>query len=152
MLSLFAQEHASGPLSTYGQFRGIVAVAIAVLVFIGGPILVLGTNVGFRKATAVMLAGLFGYLTLHGFLWVFYPRGPIVATMQAVLGPDGAPLRDGTGKIIEAPRHILGLPPAVIARLPAILLMLGAGALFVILCLALNRLDRVEGEEPTLAD
>jgi hypothetical protein len=103
-------------------------VAIAAIVFVGGPIAVLGTNVGFRKAFAVVLASLFGYLTIHGFLWIFYPRGPLVI------------------------HKVIGLPLSVSARVPAILLMGGAGSLMIILCVALNRLDRGDAEEPALKE
>lgn len=126
-VQLIAQE-ASGCTTSYCQFRGIAAVAIAVLVFMGGPILVLGTNVGFRKATAIVLAALFGYLTIHGFLWVFYPRGPLVT------------------------HKVLGLSLSLSSRIPAFLLMTGSGLLMLVLCVALNRLDRTNVEEQTLKE
>ena len=116
------------PLTTYCQFRGIAAVAVSVIVFIGFPMFILSTNIGIRKATGVTLAALFGYLALHGILWMIYPRGPIVT------------------------REILGLPPTISSRMPAILLLLGAGILTAILCIALNRLDRPAEEEATLSE
>lgn len=122
MLALIAQEvHA--PLTTYGQFRGILAVTTAVVVFVGGPLLILGTNIGYRKAAAVTIAALFGYLTIHGFLWMFYPRGPLVT------------------------HKVFGLPLSVSSRFPAILLMLGSATIMLILCLALNRLDAAQRDE-----
>ena len=116
------------PLTSYCQFRGIAAVAVALAVFVGLPIIILGTNVGYRKATAIMLAALFGWLTLNGFLWMMYPRGPLVT------------------------REVAGLPLSISTRLPAILTMAGAGILTVVLCIALNRLDRPVEEEGMLAE
>ena len=47
-----------GPLNSYCQARGIAAVGIAVILFIGLPAFILGTNVGFRKGFAILLAAL----------------------------------------------------------------------------------------------
>ena len=137
MLTLLAQE-GGGALSTYGQFRGMLAVATAVVLLIGLPMLILSTNVGVKKGVGVMLASLFGYLTIHGFLWMFYPRGPLVNTRNA----------DGSRRTFAG----IHLPDAIISRLPAILLMIGAGALTVILCFALNSLDKPKEEEPALKE
>lgn len=116
------------PFTTWCQFRGIGAVAIAVGLFVGLPMLILSTNIGVRKASAVTVAAMFAYLTIHGFLWIFYPRGPI----------------------IQEGRRIMGLPPAISTRVPAILLMAGAGIIFAVLCVLLSRIDKPRGEEPTL--
>ena len=118
-------------MSAYCQFRGFAAVGLALGIFLGLPLLILATNVGVRKASGVILGTLFAYLTIHGFLWMIYPRGPIVAATN----PDGSP------------RKLLGLPNTIGQRMPAILLLLGAGALTAIICAALNRIDRPRTEE-----
>jgi hypothetical protein len=115
-------------MSTWCQMRGIGAVTLALAIFVGLPIVILGTNVGFRKGSAVMCGALLAYLTIHGFLWMIYPRGPVVV------------------------RKVAGLPMAISSRMPAILLMLGAGSLFALTCLLLNRIDRPQVEEPTLTE
>jgi hypothetical protein len=126
VLATFLGQETRPALTGYGQLRGILAVAIAVVVFVGAPVLVLGTNVGFRKSSSIVLGALFGYLTIHGFLWMFYPRGPLVS------------------------HKVLGLPMSISSRVPAILLMAGAGTLMTILCVSLNRLDRPSSEEPPI--
>ena len=126
-ITVLAQENPCHTgCDTYHQFRGIAAVTVAVICLIGFPAFVLATNIGYRKGAAVVLACEFGYLTIHGFLWLIYPRGPIVN------------------------RKILGLPQAISSRVPAILLMLGAGTLCTVLCLVLNLIDRPQVEEPLI--
>lgn len=57
------------------ELRGIVIVAIAVGVLIGGTYLVVGTNLGARLGLLVVLAGLFGWMTIMGTIWWTYGIG-----------------------------------------------------------------------------
>jgi len=57
------------------ELRGVVIVAIAVIVFIGTPYLVVGTNVGARLGVLIVLAGLFGWLMIMGAIWWTYGIG-----------------------------------------------------------------------------
>ena len=54
------------------QLRGIIIVAIAVGVLIGGTYLVVGTNLGARLGFLVVLAGLFGWMAIMGSTWSTY--------------------------------------------------------------------------------
>lgn len=68
MLSLLA-------ISWEPELRGIVIVAIAVGVLIGGTYLVVGTNLGARLGFLVVLAGLFGWMSIMGGIWWTYGIG-----------------------------------------------------------------------------
>ncbi|NCU81442.1 MAG: hypothetical protein EB028_04425 [Actinobacteria bacterium] len=57
------------------QLRGIIIVAIAVGVLIGGTYLVVGTNLGARLGFLVVLAGLFGWMAIMGSIWWTYGIG-----------------------------------------------------------------------------
>jgi hypothetical protein len=57
------------------ELRGIVIVAIAVGVLIGGTYLVVGTNLGARLGFLVVLAGLFGWMAIMGAIWWTYGIG-----------------------------------------------------------------------------
>ncbi|MEY3802589.1 MAG: hypothetical protein RLZZ51_871 [Actinomycetota bacterium] len=57
------------------ELRGIVIVAISVGVLIGGTYLVVGTNLGARLGLLVVLAGLFGWMTIMGTIWWTYGIG-----------------------------------------------------------------------------
>ena len=57
------------------ELRGIVIVAIAVGVLIGGTYLVVGTNLGARLGFLVVLAGLFGWMATMGVIWWTYGIG-----------------------------------------------------------------------------
>ncbi len=57
------------------ELRGIVIVAIAVGVLIGGTYLVVGTNLGARLGFLVVLAGLFGWMATMGAIWWTYGIG-----------------------------------------------------------------------------
>ncbi len=90
--------------------RGIVVVAIAVLVLVGGPYLIVGTNVGARLGVLIVLAGLFGWLMIMGSIWWTYgigltgpvgswkPAHPITIVRDpatlSVAGIIGAPVSD----------------------------------------------------------
>ncbi|MDA3041673.1 MAG: hypothetical protein O2847_01120, partial [Actinomycetota bacterium] len=57
------------------QLRGIIIVAIAVGVLIGGTYLVVGTNLGARLGFLVVLAGFFGWMAIMGSIWWVYGIG-----------------------------------------------------------------------------
>jgi len=57
------------------ELRGIIVVAISVLVLIGGTYLVVGTNVGARLGILIVLAGLFGWMMIMGSIWWTYGIG-----------------------------------------------------------------------------
>jgi hypothetical protein len=57
------------------QIRGIIIVAIAVGVLIGGTYLVVGTNLGARLGFLVVLAGFFGWMAIMGSIWWVYGIG-----------------------------------------------------------------------------
>src|SRR3954464_8150684 len=56
-------------------FRGILVVAVAILVLPGSVYLLLGTNLGARLGFLVALTGLFGWLFLMGIMWTMYGIG-----------------------------------------------------------------------------
>ena len=56
-------------------FRGILVVAVAILVLPGSIYLLLGTNLGTRLGFLVALTGLFGWLFLMGIMWTTYGIG-----------------------------------------------------------------------------
>ena len=57
------------------QLRGIIIVAIAVGVLIGGTYLVVGTNLGARLGFLVVLAGFFGWMAIMCGIWWIYGIG-----------------------------------------------------------------------------
>lgn len=57
------------------ELRGIVVVLIAVAVLVGGPYMVVGTNVGARLGILIILAGLFGWIMVMGAIWWTYGIG-----------------------------------------------------------------------------
>lgn len=57
------------------QLRGIIIVAIAVGVLIGGTYLVVGTNLGARLGFLVVLAAFFGWMSIMGGIWWVYGIG-----------------------------------------------------------------------------
>jgi hypothetical protein len=57
------------------QLRGIIIVAIAVGVLIGGTYLVVGTNLGARLGFLVVLAAFFGWMAIMGSIWWTYGIG-----------------------------------------------------------------------------
>lgn len=62
------------------ELRGIVVVLIALVVLVGGPYLVIGTNVGARLGILIVLAGLFGWIMVMGSIWWTYGiglKGPV---------------------------------------------------------------------------
>ena len=60
------------------QIRGILSVAVGVVVLMGSVYLVLATNLAHRLGFLLALAAVFGWLTIHGLVWWLYPpsNGP----------------------------------------------------------------------------
>jgi hypothetical protein len=57
------------------EIRGFVAVAVGFLILCGSVYLVLMTDLGARLGFLVALAGLFGWMTLMGIMWLVYGIG-----------------------------------------------------------------------------
>ncbi len=83
------------------QVRGIVIVALAVLVLPGSVFLITSTNVGARVGFLITVAGLAGFCMLLGVLWSFNAGGLVGRTpswkpAELVIGPPGASISDST--------------------------------------------------------
>jgi hypothetical protein len=57
------------------EIRGILAVLVGTVVLGGSVYLLLATNTGQRLGIMLALAALFGWMTIHGLVWWFYPPG-----------------------------------------------------------------------------
>jgi hypothetical protein len=66
------------------QIRGILAVAVGVLVLMGSVYLLLATNLAHRLGFLIALTAVFGWMTIHGLVWWLYPSG----TGPAGRGPE----------------------------------------------------------------
>ena len=66
-------------------FRGILVVAVGVLVLIGSVYLILATNSGFRLGFLLTLTGLMGWMTIMGVTWSIYGIGKQGATPSWVV-------------------------------------------------------------------
>ena len=62
-------------ISWQPEIRGIVVVLISLAVLVGGPYLVIGTNVGARLGVLIILAGFFGWMMVMGGIWWTYGIG-----------------------------------------------------------------------------
>lgn len=62
-------------ISWQPEIRGVVVIAIALVVFVGGPYLVIGTNVGARLGVLIVIAGFFGWMLIMGAIWWTYGIG-----------------------------------------------------------------------------
>ena len=94
------------------ELRGIVIVAIAVGVLIGGTYLVVGTNLGARLGFLVVLAGLFGWMATMGVIWWTYGIGlkgrePTWQPAEPVTIVREASLLQGS-EILEQPLELSG--------------------------------------------
>lgn len=54
-------------------FRGVIAVILGLVVFVGSVWLVVGTDVGVRKALFLVLATFAGFVVILSLLWIRYP-------------------------------------------------------------------------------
>lgn len=75
------------------QIRGILSVLVGVVVLMGSVYLLLATNVANRLGFMLALTGIFGWMTIHGLVWVIYPpgsgpagRGPSWEVQEIVFG------------------------------------------------------------------
>lgn len=75
------------------QIRGILSVLVGVVVLMGSVYLLLATNVANRLGFLLSLAAIFGWLTIHGLVWLIYPpimgpagRGPSWEVEEIVYG------------------------------------------------------------------
>jgi hypothetical protein len=59
------------------QVKGGLYVLLAVLILCGAPYLLLATNTGARLGFLLAGAGLFGFLTVMGIIWMVYAIGPV---------------------------------------------------------------------------
>jgi hypothetical protein len=57
------------------QIRGILSVLVGVVVLMGSVYLLLATNVASRLGFLLALTGVFGWMTIHGLVWMIYPPG-----------------------------------------------------------------------------
>lgn len=55
--------------------RGVLVVAVGVIVLMGSVYLMLGTNSGFRLGFLLALTGLMGWMTIMGVIWMIYGIG-----------------------------------------------------------------------------
>jgi hypothetical protein len=62
-------------IAWYPELRGLLTVIIAVGVLCGSVYLILGTNLGVRLGFLVAFAGLAGWMTLMGIIWMIYGIG-----------------------------------------------------------------------------
>lgn len=56
-------------------FRGFLTVVLSVIILCGSVALILSTNSGARLGTLLAVSGLFGWLTVMGFIWAVYGIG-----------------------------------------------------------------------------
>lgn len=73
-------------------FRGLLTVAVAVVILYGSVALILGTNSGPRLGFLLALTGLMGWFFVMGFVWSMYGIGykgpaPSWRVMETVTGP-----------------------------------------------------------------
>lgn len=83
------------------EIRGILSVLVGVVVLGGSVYLLLGTNVGNRLGILLSLAAIFGWMTIHGLVWLIYPpimgpagRGPSWEIQEVVYGDLTASMLD----------------------------------------------------------
>jgi hypothetical protein len=57
------------------EIRGILSVLVGVIVLMGSVFLLLATNVANRLGFLLALTAIFGWLTIHGLVWLIYPPG-----------------------------------------------------------------------------
>lgn len=75
------------------EIRGILSVLVGVVVLMGSTYLLLATNVAARLGFLLALTGVFGWMTIHGLVWMIYPpgtgpagRGPSWEVQEIVYG------------------------------------------------------------------
>jgi hypothetical protein len=75
------------------EIRGILSVLVGVVVLMGSVYLLLATNVAHRLGFLLSLTAIFGWLAIHGLVWMIYPpgsgpagRGPAWEVQEIVYG------------------------------------------------------------------
>jgi hypothetical protein len=141
-------------------FRGVIAVILGLTVFIGSVWLVVGTDVGARKALFLVLATFAGFVVILSLLWFRYPQqapkpeGPVClggSVNQEFIANGGAPdqskvdvevAKDGEVVQVSIPACTTGV---VVTKFfyPAIFLV---GSL-VIMLISLGFVRRIERSE-----
>ncbi|MCU1453660.1 MAG: hypothetical protein JWN46_1806 [Acidimicrobiales bacterium] len=115
-----------GQIAWNPGFRGILVVAVAVIVLMGSVFVLLGTNSGMRLGFMLALTGLFGWMTLMGVVWSIYGIGykgpaPVWKVKEIVSGdlkqaaipaartlpqpnqlPDPIQIRNGSAALLKA--------------------------------------------------
>jgi hypothetical protein len=96
------------------QIRGILSVLVGVVVLMGSVYLLLATNVAHRLGFLLALTGIFGWMTIHGLVWLIYPPGTGPAGRPPAWEVDEIVYGDLTNSILEDAHGIdtSGLPPA----------------------------------------
>lgn len=64
-----------GALTWSPGFKGLLTVAVAVIILCGSVALILGTNSGARLGFLIALTGLFGWFVIMGIVWAAYGIG-----------------------------------------------------------------------------
>jgi hypothetical protein len=64
-----------GALTWAPGFKGLLTVAVAVIILCGSVALILGTNSGARLGFLIALTGLFGWFVIMGIVWAAYGIG-----------------------------------------------------------------------------
>jgi hypothetical protein len=105
------------------EIRGILSVLVGVIVLMGSVYLVLATNLAQRLGFLIALAAVFGWLTIHGTMWLIYPpgtgpagRGPAWEVQEIVYGDLSESLLDKAHTLdsstLPAPAEVDDLEPA----------------------------------------
>ena len=77
MTSLYTLAVTFAGISWKPEIRGVLTVAVAVVLLCGSVYLILGTNLGSRLGFLVALAAFFGWMAMLGAVWWMYAKGPI---------------------------------------------------------------------------
>ena len=64
-----------GALTWAPGFKGVLTVAVAVIILCGSIALILSTNSGARLGFLIALTGLFGWFVVMGIIWSAYGIG-----------------------------------------------------------------------------
>ncbi|HET6772817.1 MAG TPA: hypothetical protein VFH36_05870 [Acidimicrobiales bacterium] len=110
------------------EIRGILSVLVGVVVLMGSVYLLLATNLAQRLGFLVALAAVFGWLTIHGTMWLIYPpgtgpagRGPAWEVDEIVYGDLSESLLDKAHKLdvstLPTPEEVDDLEPEDVAAL-----------------------------------
>lgn len=76
MLDGFLPEHGGEAGSTILLFWGTFWPIVGLILLMGAVVLILTTNIGFRRALQVSAAGFLGYLAFHSLTWLLSGNGP----------------------------------------------------------------------------